>query len=470
VRDGVAQVDKKGAEALGLLKIDALGLRTLGVIEETGCITPQQLYDLPLNDPEVFDILNQRKFSGVFQFEGDAQRRVSTQIPIDRFERIDHVTALARPGPLGGGATHSYIQRLREREPVTYRHPSMEAYLGDTLGLVLYQEQVMRISFEIGRMPWEVVSEIRKAMSGRKGEEYFRRRGEEFVKGAMTLGLSDAEANAIWDEICSFGAWGMNKSHTVSYAVISYWCAYMKRYHPLEYAAACLRNAKDDEQTVEQLRELRDEGVSFIPFDPDRSEVNWTAAGGALVGGFTNLQGIGPVKAGHYVQKRAQGGLTAADRAKLAALPVKHDDLRPAHTRWGDIYAHPAQHNIHGPVREFAEFADFISYVSKKESCVFVCRVVRVERRDENETVRAAKRGSLKTGQTLFLDAFVVDDSVSRPVLLRITPKLWAQYGERMADRVTPGKDWFLVRAMVLHSSMFYVERIKCLTQPEMFS
>lgn len=464
VRDGIAHVDKGGAEYLNLLKIDALGLRTLGVIEDTGCITPQELYDLPLDDPEVLDIFNQRKFSGIFQFEGAAQRRVSLQIPVTSFKQIDHITALARPGPLGGGAAGTYINRNAGREEITYRHPSMQEYLGDTMGVVLYQEQVMRIVRELGNFSWEDTSVIRKAMSGRKGKEFFDRHGEKFAEGAARLGIDEEQAHAIWEEICSFGAWGMNKSHTVSYAVISYWCAYMKRYHPLEYAAACLRHAKDDDQTVEILRELNTEGVSFVPFDPDLSQENWSAVDGRLIGGFTNLHGIGAVKAAYYVHKRATVGLTDEDRESLAKRKIKHQELYPARAMWGHIYDDPDGHNVHGPIKQFAELQDW-------ENAVVICKLVKQERRDENETVRLARRGGeRKTGQTQFLDAFVVDDSVSKPVLLRIKPRDWNRIGERMADRAVPGQDWFLVRGKWLAQfSMMSVTKIKCLTNPEMF-
>lgn len=464
VRDGVAQIDKHDAEYLNLLKIDALGLRTLGVIEDTGCVTSEQLYGLKMDDPEVFDIFNQGKFSGLFQFEGGAQRRVSLQVPITSFKQIDHVTALARPGPLGGGAANHYINRNAGREGVTYRHPSMAEYLSDTMGVVLYQEQVMRIVREIGQFSWEETSTIRKAMSGRKGKEFFDRRGEIFAEGAASLGIDAAEAKQIWEEICSFGAWGMNKSHTTSYAVISYWCAYMKRYHPLEYAAACLRNAKDDEQVVEILRELTTEGVPYEPFDPHLSDVSWTARGGKLLGGYTNLHGIGPVKANYYVNKRETEGLTEADLEKIAKHKPKHTELRPAHAMWGHIYADPAGHNIRGSVREFADLED-------NENAVVICKIVRKERRDENETVRLARRGGQrKSGQTLFLDVFVVDDSISKPVVLRLRPNQWHVYGEPMADKAVDNQDWFLVRGRWLKQfSMLIVERVKCLTNPEMF-
>lgn len=464
VRDGVAQLDKPDTEYLNLLKIDALGLRTLGVIEDSGCITNEELYALTLDDPAVFEIFNEGKFSGLFQFEGSAQRRVSIQVPIDSFQKIDHVTALARPGPLGGGASHHYICRNNGTEPVTFRHPSMERYLGPTMGVVLYQEQVMNISREIGKFDWKVVSEIRKAMSGRKGAEYFNKRGEEFVKGAATLGMPEDDARTVWHEICTFGAWGMNRSHTVSYATISYWCAHMKRFHPLEYAASCLRNAKDEEQTVEILRELSAEGVGFVPFDVDLSEQNWVAKDGMLLGGFTNLYGVGAIKAANYVEKRNAGTLTAADRKKIAGFPVKNKDLRPAHSAYGDMYLHPERHNVHGRIKEFANLEDW-------ENAVVVCKVLRKERRDENETVRLARRnGERKEGLTQFLDVFVVDDSVSKPVILRIKPKLWERYGEALADSAIDGRDWLLVRGKWLAQfSMMSAEKIRCLTNAEMF-
>lgn len=708
VREGIAQLDKPDTEYLNLLKIDALGLRTLGVLEDSGCLSNEEFYALTPDDPEVFRIFNEGKFSGLFQFEGSAQRRVSMQVPIDAFDKIDHVTALARPGPLGGGASNHYINRNFGREEVTFRHPSMEKYLGSTFGVVLYQEQVMKIVREIGQFSWEETSAIRKAMSGRKGTEYFAQRGKKFVEGAAAQGIDADTAAEIWNEICSFGAWGMNRctkfdtriklahpnqflgpeptieelynyykvnpsswvrqrkampvllcvggdgvarpqmavdihktgvkpcfryglsdgrdvectpdhkfivngewkrigdaaigdklsvvardhssasplqcrpagkkngrivaerafkrsmegvccqdcggltarmeahhndlvhgrerpadlawlcsschklrhkaagdwdapyargwkptegatilsienvgdqetydiempapnhnyvlangvvthnSHTVSYAMISYWCAFMKRYHPVEYAAACLRNAKDEEQTVEILRELSAEGVGFVPFDIERSEQNWSAKDGMLVGGFTNLHGVGMIKAAGYVDKRNNGTLTEKDKAKIAAFPVKNADLRPAHTMWQDIYSNPDKYNIHGHVREF-------STLQNRENVVVVCKLLRKERRDENETVRLARRGGeRKEGQTQFLDLFVVDDSVSKPIIMRIKTKLWSVYGEKLAGRAIDNRDWFLVRGTWLAQfSMLTAEKVKCLTNPGIFN
>jgi len=237
----------------------------------------------------------------------------------------------------------------------------------------------------------------------------------------------------------------------------------MKRYHPLEYAASCLRNAKDDEQTVEVLRELTAEGVSFVPFDIDKSGADWAVADGALIGGFKNLIGVGPAKSVMYRDKRDAGTLTDKDRAALAKLVVKHRCLTPAHALWGDIYDNPDAYNVAGKVKQFAELEDF-------EDAVVICNLVRVERRDENEDRRVHKRGNVMKGKTLFLDMFVVDDSVSKPVTIRVKIPMWESFGVKIADRAIAKQDWFLVRGKWLKQfSMMSVTKIKCLTNEEMF-
>jgi DNA polymerase III alpha subunit len=482
VKDGVAQLDKPDSEHLNLLKIDALGLTTLSVIEDSGCVTAEQLYALKLDDPAALAVLNQGKFAGVFQFEGQAQRTVASQIDIRSFREIDHITALARPGPLGGGATNKYIARAAGREPVTFRHPSMETYLGETLGLVLYQEQVMRIAFEIGCLSWEVVAEIRKAMSGRKGKEYFDRRGAEFVAGAQTRGFSAAEAQSIWDEICSFGAWGMNKSHTCAYAVIAYWCAWMKAHHPLEYAAACLRQAgstgdKAEAKTLELLREMHAEGITYSAFDPDLSDVDWAAVDGNLVGGFKNLVGFGPAKAVQAVEARRTGTMTEKLRERIAKATVRYTEMFPIAAAWRRVYEEPESVGcMPGSVVLRAD-----QFPQNGGEVLFLGKVSKKEMRDENETVRLARRGGKrKEGPTLFADIFVLDDS-GIPIICRIPPverrdrytrQLTAAgfepLGRRALEELRAEEDVVLVRGhKVPGFPMVQVLRMKCLTRPE---
>jgi hypothetical protein len=455
--DGVAQIDKPYAEAINLLKIDALGLRTLGVIEDAGVVTADELYALKLDDQRVFDLFNSRRYAGIFQFEGQAQRRVAAEVHIDSFRKIDHVTALARPGPLGGGASQKYIARAAGREAVSFRHPSMETYLGPTMGVVLYQEQVMRICFEIGQFGWEAVSEIRKAMSGSKGKEYFDRRGDEFVAGALRGGVAEEDARVIWAEICTFGAWGMNASHTTSYGIISYWCAWMKTYHGLAYAAACLRNVKDEEQAYELLRDMRSEGIEYTAFDADVSDVDWAVVDGRLVGGFMNLEGYGPAKASAAVIARAAGKL---DREKIAKAPVRFQELYPLSAAYSGIYANPEQHGcrVGSKVSRLDDLPD-------RGDVLLIVKVVRKELRDENETVRVARRdGKRLDGPTLFVDVFVTDDS-GVPLTLRFDRFVFEPLGRLCSERLEPG-DAVLVRGKrIPNFAMVKVERIRCLSR-----
>lgn len=461
--DGVAQIDKPDSEYLNLLKIDALGLRTLGIIEDSGVTTADELYALKLDDPAVLEVFNQRKYTGIFQFEGQSQRSISAQVHVDNFRTVDHLTALARPGPLGGGATGKYIARKAGQEPVTYTHPSLEELLGDTYGVVLYQEQVMRIVRDIGKFSWDETTVIRKAMSGRKGKEYFDQQGAKFIAGAAQDGIDEATARDIWNEICNFGAWGMNKSHTCAYAVISYWCAWMKAYHPLEYAAACLRSAKDDDQTMEILREMAAEGVQYTAFDPELSEVNWAVKDGRLVGGFMNLVGFGPAKAVAAVEARRLGKVDDKLRKRIAEAHVKFSDLYPISRTYADWYADPVAHGCRIGSRIYT--ADKLP---DGADVLFIGKIAKKELRDENETVRVARRDGKKlSGQTLFADFFLKDDT-GIPVICRIDRFKYEPLGRIAMERLVAEQDVLLVRGRKIPNfAMIKVERVKVLNREE---
>ena len=461
--DGVAHIDKPDSEYLNLLKIDALGLRTLGIIEDTGCVTAEQLYALKLDDPKVLEVFNQKKYTGIFQFEGQSQRTISAQVHVDDFRTVDHLTALARPGPLGGGATGKYIARKAGQEPVTYTHPALEELLHDTYGVVLYQEQVMRIVRDIGKFSWDETTVIRKAMSGRKGKEYFDQQGAKFIKGAAQDGIDEATAHDIWNEICNFGAWGMNKSHTCAYAVISYWCAWMKAYHPLEYAAACLRSAKDDDQTMEILREMAAEGVEYTAFDPELSEVNWAVKDGRLVGGFMNLVGFGPAKAVAAVEARRLGTTDDKLRKRIAEAHVKFSDLYPISRTYADWYADPVAHGCRIGSRIYT--ADKLP---DGADVLFIGKIAKKELRDENETVRVARRDGKKlSGQTLFADFFLKDDT-GIPIICRIDRFKYEPLGRIAMERLVAEQDVLLVRGRKIPNfAMIKVERVKVLNREE---
>lgn len=302
--DGVAQIDKNDAEYLNLLKIDVLGLRTLGIIADSGAMTSDELYSMTFEDQAVLDILNEGKVSGVFQFEGPAIRELTRQVPVDSFSKIDTLTAMGRPGPLSSGMAQKYVDRAQGKEAITYPFPELEEHLASTAGVILYQEQIMSICRGIGGFDWPTTSKVRKAMAKSMGAEVMGPLGEDFVKGAVAQGIPAKAAAELWDQMCAFGAYGFNKSHAVAYGMVTYWTLYLKRYHKLEFAAACLREAKSDEQTVAILRELVAEGVTYTAMDPVHSEHNWKVADGRLVGGIMNAKGFGPGKALKFIELR----------------------------------------------------------------------------------------------------------------------------------------------------------------------
>ena len=213
-RNGIAQIDKKSAEALNMLKIDALGLRTLSVID-TACaeagIDRETLYTMPLDDDAAFRILNDQRYSGIFQFEGLALQSLAAQIEFKTFEDLAAIGALARPGPLASGETQKWIARHAGKEPPTPPHPALETLTHETYGVIMYQEQVMRISRELAGFSWKETADIRKLMSNRQGDEAFQKWTPRFVDGCVANGVERGEAVKIWKAINTFGSWAFNK-------------------------------------------------------------------------------------------------------------------------------------------------------------------------------------------------------------------------------------------------------------------
>lgn len=461
--DGVAQLDKPDSEYLCLLKIDALGLRTLGIIEDAGVITAQELYGLKYDDRAVLDILNEDKVSGIFQFEGAAVRSVTRSVNVDVFNKIDHLTALARPGPLSSGMAQKYIERAAGRKPIEYDVPQMEKYLKDTYGVFLYQEQIMMVVRDLGNFDWEQTSAIRKAMSARKGEEFFNKRRALFIEGAAVNGIGEKDAGIIWDEMVTFGAWGFNKSHSLSYAVVTYWTCYLKRYFPLEFAAASLRAAKDDDQTIAILRELEKEGIEFTALDPDYSDVNWKVADGRLIGGIMNAKGYGPVTALRYIQKREAGTLTDQDRERLMAAEVKVGNLHEARTKWAAYYENPALIGVTSgrPIQDMNDCKDGVT-------SLVIGKLVSKTVSDANEPIRVKKRGGkVYKGQTLFVDLFMVDDSSDSAIRFRIGREIYLSHGKAIAEGAPKGSWWLIKVKRLSEYQMFTVLAIKQLDAPE---
>ncbi len=446
-KDGTAQIDKKDAEELNILKIDALGLRTLSVLSDAiiqAGVSREELLSLPLDDEATLATFNKNKFAGIFQFEGYALKSLSKQLTFDSFDDIVAVTTLARPGPLHSGGATEFISRRMGRKPVSYLHALAEESTKDTYGVIIFQEQVMTVGRLLGKLSWEDVSELRKAMSKSLGEEFFNKYWLKFKAGAEENNIDEKEADRIWKSMVTFGSWAFNKSHAVSYAMISYWCGWLKTHYPLEFAAACLRHAKDSDQTIKILRELKEEGLEYVAFDKDLSEMNWSVKEGRLVGGLVGAKGIGPKIAERIMSARVTGrALAPGVLAKMDNPDVPYIDVFQTKTLWGDLYENPEEHGI------FSGSPNFIWDIAadQKRGIVFIGKLVDKNLRDLNEYGNVVKRGGkLVKRNNLFLNLTFEDDTDS--IIATIDRWLFPKIGKKIVDEDILG-DWFLIKGDV---------------------
>jgi DNA-directed DNA polymerase III PolC len=459
---GAAQIDKKDAEDLNLLKIDALGLRTLSVLQDVldqvGW-SREQLLNYPIDDKEAFAVLNDERYAGIFQFEGYALQSVTRQMKVHNFEDIAAITSLARPGPLNSGGTTEYIKRHTGAAPVEYLHPLTEDITKVTNGVVVYQEQVMTIGRDVGKLSWEDVSSLRKAMSKSLGKEFFDTYFEKFKKGAEENGIQEEKARYIWDHINTMGSWAFNRSHAISYGLVSYWCCVLKSKFPLEFAAACLRNVKDDDQGIRLLREVVKEGLSYKPFDKFKSQTNWSVQEGELIGGLIGIKGIGPKMAEDIITRRElKQPLTPRQETLLSTGQTPFDDIFECERRFGHMKADPKAHKI---VSDITDIIDLDA--DNPGTFVFFGKLKEKNLRDMNETVNLAKRGGRRVeNNNLWLNVTFEDDTA--PIICTIDRFKYNKMGKPIVEEAKIG-DWYLVKGQIKSGfRKIYVEKYRKLT------
>ena len=454
---GAAQIDKKDAEDLNLLKIDALGLRTLSVLQDVldqvGW-SRDKLINFPLEDEGAFKILNDEKYAGIFQFEGYALQSLTRQMKVHNFEDIASITALARPGPLNSGGTTQYIKRRTGEKPTEYLHPMTEDITKVTYGVVVYQEQVMTIARDVGKLSWEDVSQLRKAMSKSYGEEFIDRYWQRFKVGAEENDIEEDEALKIWKNINTMGSWAFNRSHAIAYGMGSYWCCVLKSRFPLEFAAACLRNVKDDEQGVRLLREVAREGLGYKPYDKFKSGMNWSVQNGELIGGLIGIKGIGPKMAEDIVNRREmKQPLTPRQENLLNNGETPYDDIFECERRFGHIKADPAAHNIKTPIIDIQDLE-----ADNPGTFVFFGKLKEKNLRDMNETVNLAKRGGRRVdSHNLWLNMTFEDDT--GPIISTIDRFKYPKLGKPIVEDGRIG-DWYLIKGYLKQGfRKIYVEK-----------
>jgi DNA polymerase-3 subunit alpha len=304
-------------EKVGMLKMDFLGLRTLTLIDNTirliertqNCrIDP---YAIPLDDIKVYQMLQRGETKGIFQFESEGIRELLKRMRPDNIRDIIASTALYRPGPLEGGLVDEYIECKHGRKQPTYLHPVMEEILGETYGVMVYQEQIMRLLNRLGGIELSKAYACIKAIS-KKNREVIEARREEFIRGAVGNGLSEEQAARIFSLIEEFGKYGFNKSHSAAYALVSYQTAYLKCYYPAEFMAALLSSEIEDgnkrDILVDHIAEARRLGLQVLPPDINRGLPDFDVEGKQIIFGLTAIKGLGRGAAEEIVRARQQGG------------------------------------------------------------------------------------------------------------------------------------------------------------------
>jgi DNA polymerase III subunit alpha len=295
-RATVLSIDKYDAEYINALKIDALGLTTMGVIRR--CLDMigmdlEELYRLPLDDETVFAAFRENRVVGIFQFDGRAMKSVNREVKPETFMELCDINALSRPGPLHSGAAAEYIQVKHRRKPATRFNAVVDEITVHTQYQIVYQEQILQVVRRLGNFTWEQAAAIRKLISKKQGEQAFNRMQRLFVTGCAANGVDELTALRIWKLLVTAGAYAFNAAHCVSYGMLAYWTMWLKVHHPLAFYCAALQRYDPKTKGFDLLKEAQAAGIDILPPDPQHSAVTWTVAEGRLVAGFTQVPGIG---------------------------------------------------------------------------------------------------------------------------------------------------------------------------------
>jgi DNA polymerase-3 subunit alpha len=299
----ITQFDYPTCEALGLIKMDFLGLRNLTILDDALVnITNNRgekvvLEELTLDDPATFALMARGDTLGVFQLDGGPMRALLRSMRPDVFEDISAVGALYRPGPMGADSHNKYARRKNGREEVTPIHPELaeplEDVLGETYGLIVYQEQVMAIAQKLAGYSLGQADLLRRAM-GKKKKAELDKQFENFSAGMQERGYSKAAVQTLWDILLPFSDYAFNKAHSAAYGLVSYWTAYLKANYPAEYMAAVLTSVKDDKDKMAiYLNECRHMKIQVLPPDVNESEATFTPVGDDIRFGLNAIRNVG---------------------------------------------------------------------------------------------------------------------------------------------------------------------------------
>jgi DNA polymerase-3 subunit alpha len=303
-------------DKLGLLKMDFLGLRTLTILQKSVENVNRTTADtvsidgIPLDDARAFELLGRGETFGIFQVDGSGMRRLLREMQPDRFDDIIALIALYRPGPMQ--FIDEFVKRRSGVKPVIYPHPSLAAALSDTYGIVVYQEQIIRMVVEVAGFTMGQADLVRRAMAKKQPEELAKYR-QDFVNGAHAKGTDNRAANDLFDIIQEFSGYGFNKAHSAAYAVLTCQTAYMKALYPVQYMAAYLSAVRDNADKVsEALAECRRLRIPILPPNVNSSEIDFSIEGSGIRFGLGAIKNVGAVAAESVVAERLKSGRFAS--------------------------------------------------------------------------------------------------------------------------------------------------------------
>ena len=314
----ITQFDMGACESIGLLKMDFLGLRNLSVLDD--CLLnikankgiDLELESLTLDDVNTYQLLGRGETLGVFQLDGGPMRALLRQMNPDSFEDISAVIALYRPGPMGVNAHNDYADRKNKRQEVVPIHPelteSLFEILGDTYGLIVYQEQVMAIAQKVAGFSLGRADLLRKAM-GKKNKDILDKEYVNFEKGMTDNGFSKSAIDKLWETLIPFSDYAFNRAHSAGYGMVSYWTGYLKANYPTEYMAALLTSVRDDkDKSALYLNECRRMGIKVLPPDVNESQSDYTPLGNDIRFGLTAIRNVGENVVASIVGNRSAAG------------------------------------------------------------------------------------------------------------------------------------------------------------------
>ncbi len=324
------QFSMESLEKIGLLKMDFLGLRTLTVIDDTLKIihrtkkTEVEWGKIGFDDKRTYEMLCQAQSAGVFQLESSGMRDILKKLRPDKFEDLIAILALYRPGPIGSGMVDEFIKRKHGQIPIKYDHPLLQPILKETYGIIVYQEQIMKIVNALAGFSLGKADMLRRAISKKK-EEILQEQRADFVKGCADFKVERKIADKIFDFIVHFAGYGFNKSHSAAYAVVSFRTAYLKANFPVEFMTALLSSEKDNtDKVVQYIEEAKRMGIQVLPPDVNESFPQFTVVGEkAIRFGLSAVKNVGQAAIDAIIQGRIK-----KNRFKSFYDFTEHVDLR----------------------------------------------------------------------------------------------------------------------------------------------